>query len=215
MPESSEMTGSDQINSDPASQKKQERRRELIDAALMVFDRDGFSAAKMEDVAAAAGMAKGTVYLYADSKVALFQDVIREKIYPVLIEVEAIFKTHEGSSVDLLRNQIRRFSFEVLNPDRQKVMRLIITEGKQFPEIANFYAESVVQRGMDALRATLSRGMERDEFRQMPLEQLPFSLLGGIILPNVWRVLHGQEFSQRPDHMIDQHLDIFLNGLLK
>lgn len=215
MPESSEITGSDQFNSDPASQKKQERRRELIDAALMVFDRDGFSAAKMEDVAAAAGMAKGTVYLYADSKVALFQDVIREKIYPVLTEVEAIFKTHEGSSVDLLRNQIRRFSFEVLNPDRQKVMRLIITEGKQFPEIANFYAESVVQRGMDALRATLSRGMERDEFRQMPLEQLPFSLLGGIILPNVWRVLYGQEFSQRPDHMIDQHLDIFLNGLLK
>ncbi len=198
----------------PMSQRKLERKQELIAAALRVFIRDGFTAAKMEDVASEAGMAKGTVYLYADSKVALFQDVIRDKILPVISEVEALFERHEGATVDLLRSQIRRFANEVLNEDRRQVVRLIITEGKHFPEIAGFYSEAVIERGMAAIRATVRKGIQSGEFRDLPLDYISQSLMGGIVLASMREILFGNSDGFDLVKLCDQHLEVVFFGIL-
>jgi TetR/AcrR family fatty acid metabolism transcriptional regulator len=61
-----------------SSPKRDMRQRQLLDAALRVFSRDGFDGASVASIADEAGVAKGSVYLYFDSKEALAGDLVRD-----------------------------------------------------------------------------------------------------------------------------------------
>src|SRR5215208_3049991 len=92
------------------------RPEEILDAAFVVFGDSGFARAKIDDVARLAGVSKGTVYLYFDSKEALFREMVRAKIVACLAEGEALVRTHEGSArsllVELVRGMYRRMREE-------------------------------------------------------------------------------------------------------
>src|SRR2546425_1622273 len=64
--------------------RKQARPGEIVAAALELFAERGFAATKLADVARRAGVTKGTLYLYFDSKEALFKAMVRETIVPVI-----------------------------------------------------------------------------------------------------------------------------------
>ena len=78
----------------PRKRRKEARPTELTAAALALFVEKGFSATRLEDVASRAGVSKGTLYLYFDSKEALFKAVIQEGILPVVVENEATNPTY-------------------------------------------------------------------------------------------------------------------------
>src|SRR5580693_10579788 len=67
------------------------RRDAILEAALDEFYARGFAAARLDDVAARAGVAKGTIYLYFADKEALFQELIRAKMVPVVGSLELAF----------------------------------------------------------------------------------------------------------------------------
>ena len=83
--------------------RKDTRPAELLDAALAVFAEKGFAAARMEDIAARAGAAKGTLYLYFPSKEAVFEALVRTLIVPNLDRAEAVAAAHAGPVAPLLR----------------------------------------------------------------------------------------------------------------
>ena len=89
------------IGSLPRKRRKEARPSELAAAALTLFVEKGFAATRLEDVAKVAGVSKGTLYLYFDSKEALFKSVIQEGVIPVLIEGESIAARHSGSAFSL------------------------------------------------------------------------------------------------------------------
>ena len=93
----------------PRWQRRPEARPdEILDAALTVFGESGFARAKIDDVARLAGVSKGTVYLYFDSKESLFREMVRAKVVASLAEGEALVRTYEGSARALLVELIRR-----------------------------------------------------------------------------------------------------------
>src|SRR6266478_1913935 len=72
----------------PRAGRRAERRQAILAAALQEFSARGFAAARLDDVAVAAGIAKGTIYLYFRDKEALFQDLIRSEMSPVVATLE-------------------------------------------------------------------------------------------------------------------------------
>lgn len=206
-------TKDEKSQSGESTDRKEQKRLEIINAALTVFARDGFAGAKMEDVASEAGVGKGTVYLYASSKDALFRDVIRQTVLPLVQEVETLRIGYTGSAIELLRRQIRRFYADVLNEDRRKVFRLLMSEAIHFPELRQFYFETVVLRAQAAIKDTLRMGIASGEFRDIELNALPQTIFGGILAAGLWSNFLSPGASFDVDLYCEVHLDIVLNGL--
>ncbi len=98
------------------NRRKDARPAEIIAAALACFAERGYAATKLEDVAAAAGISKGTIYLYFPTKEELFRAVVRQAVLPNLEAAEAQFAGHAGSCADLLRTLAQRF-LQLLDSD--------------------------------------------------------------------------------------------------
>ena len=139
--------------------RKEARPGELTAAALALFVEKGFAATRLEDVARRAGVSKGTLYLYFDSKESLFKAVIREGIFPVLAENEAIAAQHAGSSFDLLARFLDNWWAKIGQTAFAGIPKLIVAESSNFPELARFYYENVILRGRALVGGALERGM--------------------------------------------------------
>jgi AcrR family transcriptional regulator len=164
------------------------RRDAILDAALDEFSACGFAAARLEDVAARAGVAKGTIYLYFADKEALFQELVRFQLYPVLSTFEAALKSDLPLRA-LIDQAIEIFTHQIFGTRRKQVMRLIISEGPRFPALAEFYYREVLGRILGAVRARLLRALERGEISDDTLVRFPQLLGAATVLAIVWQSL--------------------------
>ena len=113
-------------------------------AALELFVERGFATTRLEDVAARAGVSKGTLYLYFDSKEALFKAVIEEGIVPTLVAAEQQLAEHSGSAAELLRKLLFGWWQQIGGTRLAGVPKLIISESRNFPEVAQYYHDKVI-----------------------------------------------------------------------
>jgi len=164
------------------------RRTAILDAALDEFSARGFAAARLDDVARRADVAKGTIYLHFKDKEALFQELIRFQMNPVVGTFEAALAGDLPLRV-IVDQAIEIFVREIYGTHRKEVMRLIITEGPRFPALAEFYYREVLARLLKALRARLTRALERGEITDDTLVRFP-QLLGAVsVIAIVWHGL--------------------------
>src|SRR5712671_5327366 len=77
-------------DSSPRAQRQAQRREAILAAALDEFSARGFAATRLDDVAKRADVAKGTIYLYFADKEALFQELIRAQLSPVVAALENV-----------------------------------------------------------------------------------------------------------------------------
>jgi AcrR family transcriptional regulator len=196
------------------TRRKEARPGEIIAAALGSFAERGFAATKLEDVAAAAGISKGTIYLYFPNKEELFRAVVRQAVLPNLEAAEAQFASHEGSSADLLRALAQRF-LQLLDSDLTAVPKLVVAESGNFPAIAQFYAETVLGRAFRLIEGILTRGMERGEFRRMDVHAILPVFGGPFLLLALWKHSLGRhtDLTFDPRAVAQAHLDVLLRGL--
>jgi len=139
-----------------------ERREAILSAALDEFSIRGFEAARLDDVARRAGVAKGTIYLYFRDKESLFQELVRTMLTPLVGTIEAMGEA--DVPIALLADRIvDLFVGEVYGTRRKDVIRLMITEGRRFPKLAEFYYREVLSRVIGAVRALLRRAAARGE----------------------------------------------------
>ena len=136
---------------DARSAKAAVRREAILEAALDEFSARGFAAARLDDVAKRAGVAKGTIYLYFTDKETLFQELIRAKMVPVVGSLELAFATDLPLRA-IVDQVVELFVREVFDTRRKEVIRLIISEGPRFPTLAEFYYREVLSRLLMALR---------------------------------------------------------------
>ncbi|MFN4148428.1 MAG: TetR/AcrR family transcriptional regulator [Rhodocyclaceae bacterium] len=167
--------------------RKEARPAELTAAALELFVEKGYAATRLEDVAAAAGVSKGTLYLYFESKEALFKAVVREGLLPALAEGEKRVAEFTGSSADLLR-EVGWGMWQMIGAQRiGGIPKLIFAEARNFPEIARFYHEEVILRGTALIRRVLERGIVRGEFRSVNLDAAVMIVLAPVLMRMIWR----------------------------
>ena len=194
-------------------QQKEAKRTALIEAALRVFSRVGFAAAKMDDVADEAGVSKGTVYLYFESKEQLFEEVVKVTMVPLLDEGVASLVEPDKSATDRLKQHLKFFYSKILDSDRRNIMRLIMAEGPNFPHLAEFYHANVLSRGQALIQAIIEDGVARGEFREMPKHGLMQNVVAGAIVAGTWKLVFDQFQPLDLDAYFETHIDLILNGL--
>jgi len=194
--------------------RKEARPAEIVAAALQLFSDRGFAATRLEDVATVAGVSKGTVYLYFDSKEQLFEAVVREAITPNIARAEALVDGFEGPTPDLLRG-LFAFVGDVLETPLTGVMKLIVSESGNFPQLARMYADLVLRRAFALMRRVLERGVSRGEFRPMDLHATVPLVVAPVLLLGVWKHSFGAHTDLTLDRrqVLEAHCENLLRGL--
>jgi AcrR family transcriptional regulator len=195
--------------------RKEARPAEILDAALDVFAEKGLGAARMEDIAARAGVTKGTLYLYFDSKEALFKALLTEAIGERVARASEMVAKFEGPTGELLANVLRLVGGILVTSNRAILPKLVIGEIARFPELHRFYREQVIDRGMAMWEAIIKRGIARGEFRDVPAEHIARLCIGPILTAAIWRALF-EQFDDKPydiQGLIETQIDMLLRGL--
>lgn len=201
------------------ARRKEARPGELIEAALHLFVEKGFAATRVEEVAARAGVSKGTLFLYFPSKEDLFKAVVRENIAGRFMEWNDEFEQFTGDSAELVHYAMHTWWERIGMTPASGITKLVMSEAGTFPEIASFYQQEVIGPGHSLIRRILQRGVQRGEFRDMPLDYAVYSLIAPMIFLLMWK--HSMAPccppSQQLDPItfIDTQVDLILRGMLK
>jgi AcrR family transcriptional regulator len=197
------------------TRRKHARPAEILDAALSVFAEKGYAGARMEDIAQRAGVTKGTIYLYFDSKEAVFKALARDSIGAALGAVTESTRDLKGSARDLLRSALTTLAQLVASSDRVVLPKIIIAESGNFPELARFWRDEIIAKGLTLFTGLIERGIAQGEFRAVPSVHAVRLCIAPVLLGAIWRTTFSQ-FDEIPydyQGLIDTHLDVLLRGL--
>jgi AcrR family transcriptional regulator len=191
------------------------RPAEIVAAALELFAERGFAATRLDDVAARAGVSKGTLYLYFASKEELFKAVVRESLLPNIARVEALVADFPGPTTELVRRIVETIGMAVATSRLGALPKLVIAESGNFPDIARFYLDEVIRRGLAIIERVLKRGIERGEFRPVDVELTVRTVVAPVILLAIWKTSF-EPVDTRPldaETYLANYLDVLMNGL--
>jgi AcrR family transcriptional regulator len=199
------------------ARRKEARPGELLEAALDLFVEKGFAATRSEEVAARAGVSKGTLFLYFPSKEELFKAVVRENIAGRFAQWNEEFESFAGSTPEMLRYCMRVWWERVGSTKASGITKLILSEANNFPEIAAFYQQEVVRPGHDLIRRILQRGIDRGELRAVDLDHTVYSVIAPMMFLMMWKHSHGicvdRSVELDPERYLDTQIDNLLHGL--
>ena len=189
------------------AERAAERRAAIVAAALDEFVARGFTATRLDDVAKRAGVAKGTIYLHFKDKEALFEELVRTAIVPVVARITTP-PPAIGSIRDALEMFANTFIEEVANTRRADIIRLIVAEGPRFPAIADFYYREVISRGLAAMRMLIEAAIARGEIKQPKLKDFPQIVVAPAIVAIIWKSLFERHSPLDAKAMLGVHLDL-------
>jgi AcrR family transcriptional regulator len=197
------------------TRRPDDRAREIIQAALDFFVTRGFAATKLDDVARAAGVSKGLPYLYFKSKEELFKAVIAEAMGAPLLRANDFVESYQGCAEDQLRDLVAMFRTFAESPSGG-VIKLVLAEAGNFPEVARFFCEDFDVRGRALFAKTLRRGIVRGEFRSLPdVEAASIIIAQPLAMHSIWTRSLAPFDSHAPssDQFYAAYLDFVLRGL--
>ena len=204
-----------QITAQRWRRRKDARPAELLDAALDVFFEKGFAAARLEDIAARAGVSKGTVYLYFSSKEEVFEALVHA-IPQANVEQIAAFAADPAIPADELLPRVLRFIGGFIGDQRMiKFPRLILGEAGNFPKLAEIYRREVIARGSTILVRIIERGIAEGRFRRVEPLHAAYAAISPLLFTAIWRTTF-EQFESAPldaEAFIEQHIETFLRGL--
>ncbi len=212
------VTGPDAPEPPPRQRRKEARPQELLEAALALFVEKGFAATRSEEVAQRAGVSKGTLYLYYPSKEELFKAVVRQKLSNLIAEGAELAGQFEGSSSELLALLVNIWWERVGNTPAAGIHKVVMSEVGNFPELAQFYSDEVIEPAERLFSGCVQRGVARGEFRPMPVNEVAHALMAPMIFMALYRFSLGacplnRRHDVNPAIVLRTHLDLVLRGL--
>lgn len=196
--------------------RKDARPSDIVAAALIVFGEKGFAGARIEEIARRAGVSKGTVYLYFETKSDLFRAVVHDALMPDIEEVKRTILALELPVAQVLTMLLPRFAQLVTDVPVGAVVKMVVGESRNFPELAKVWHDEVVQEAIGLLSALIERGQARGEIRPGDPRTHAFSIMGPMLMGVLWR----ETFTPVGGAAIDlpaiarQHAETILGGLL-
>lgn len=198
----------------PRHQRRKEARpAEIMAAALKLFSERGFAATRLEDVADAAGVSKATIYLYFDSKADLFKAMIRDIAAVRISAAETMIDDFKGSTADLIRSLLGLLSNIAKVPELRALIKVVLSEAGNFPDIAAFYRDEVALRGLQNIARIIERGVARGEFRPCDAVATGQSIIFPILMNGLAREIFGPMPQFDPDRFFASHCEFVLRGL--
>lgn len=192
-----------------------DRPAEILAAALEVFAERGFQAARLEEVARRAGVSKGALYLYFETKADLFRAVVSDAISPNLERVKALAAA-EATFEQSARLGVGMLARTVVTDRRiTGVVKLVIAESRNHPELASIWRQTVVEPGVALMSGLIAAAQARGEVRAGDPRLFAFGLMGPMVLSMVWRETFEPVGAEPVDvvKLADQHLDTVLRGM--
>jgi AcrR family transcriptional regulator len=205
----------------PSGQPKFKRRKadrpdEIIAAAFEIFAEKGFAAARLDDIAARAGVSKGAVYLYFATKEDIFRAVIEQGVAPNLSAVQAHVAAHAGNFPDLLRGVVAVIVRIVTHTPVGGVVKMVIGESRNFPELARTWHDKLVAPALATMTMAIAAAQARGELRPGDPRQYAISLISPMLVGVIWRETFtpiGAEPIDIPS-LAEQHVELWLRGML-
>lgn len=194
--------------------RKEARPGELLEAALDLFVEKGFAATRSEEVAARAGVSKGTLFLYFPSKEELLKAVISENLVGRFAQWNEQFESFEGSTPDMLRFCMRIWWESVGSTKVAGITKLMLSEGKNFPELAGFYQQEFVEPAHELLRRILRRGIDRGEFAPVDVNLAIYTVLAPMVFLMIWQYSACVEDNFDPEKYLQLQTETLLSGLV-
>lgn len=196
---------------------KAQRPGQILEAAFEEFAERGYAAARVEDIARRIGVTKGTIYVYFPSKEELFKAVCRSHLLPVFERIERLSEEFHGSAAGLLR-ALLELSYRdlVSNARSREFIRLMIGEASRVPELVEFYASELIDRGNAGVQKALARGVASGEFRPDAVELLaesPEILVAPAVMAALNRIMLGDRGAPDVRRQLEAHLAVVLDGV--
>lgn len=190
-----------------------QRPEDILHAALAEFIAKGYAGTRLDDVARRAGISKGLVYVYFDTKEELFKAVIRKFLVPHVEMLQGEIDTSQLPSEALLRGPVLDLMKQVVSSQIHELIRLLIAEGPRHPDLTAFYYEEVVSRGMGLVEAIIDRGVARGEFRPTPLRDFPQLVIAPMLMAVVWKLLMERHRPLDTEKVLETHIALLLQFL--
>ena len=193
--------------------RKDARPSEIIAAAMVLWRDRGFVATRLEDVAAGAGIAKGTIYRYFPSKEALFEAAVQERLVGILDRAKGMTKEFDGPTKDLLLRFFATISAEMIGGGSSVLLRVLLAEGARFPTLIRQYETMMLVPGMVTVRAILERGVARGELAPVALTYDPRLIMAPAMMLALWGGFFTTSGFVTPETALAQHVDLLIRGL--
>jgi AcrR family transcriptional regulator len=197
------------------TRRKEERAPEILEAALACFAEKGFAGTRMDDIAKRAGITKGTIYLYFESKEAVFKALARQSIGERIALVTEQLKNGDGPAPDQLRFVIGTLGHFASTSDRVVLPRVLLAEAGNFPELAEFWRKEIIDRGLGLFEGIITRGIARGEFRKVAPGHAARLCVAPLLVMILWRTLFARFDTEPYDYpgLIEAHIATLLKGL--
>jgi AcrR family transcriptional regulator len=193
---------------------KDERRQKLLAVALDEFFQKGFAAARTDDIARRADLSKGTLYLYFESKQALFIALIETLAMPNIGQIELISMT--APSIREALNRLVAFAPTMVRQSNlPRLMKVLIGDSHNFPDIVRNYRTQILDRVLGAMAHLLTCAKERGEIEIGDPKLMARLVVAPIALSGIWHAL----FADDPDAQVDlemlfrMHADLLLKAI--
>jgi AcrR family transcriptional regulator len=205
----------------PAGQPKFRRRKadrpdEIVAAAFEVFGEKGFAAARLDDIAARAGVSKGAIYLYFATKEDIFQAVVEQGVAPNLHNLAALTAANPQTFPDLIRAFAKVMAQVTSTTPLGGILKMVIGEARNFPELARVWHDRLIFPALGALSAAIAAAQTRGEIRPGDPRQYAVSLIAPMLVGVIWRETFtpiGAEPFDLPA-LMEQHVETLLRGMV-
>lgn len=196
------------------ARRKDDRPGELISAALVLFAERGFAATKLSDVAARAGVAKGTVYRYFDTKEDLFRAAVRDALSVNVQAFEKAVAATDAPLGALLPPLLARAATQASDSRLPAILRMVMADSRTVPDLAVIWRDEVVAKTLGLLAGLIAAAQKRGEVREGDPTLYAFSLVGPLVTGVLFREVFGLEDRLTPDlgKLVSQHVETVLQG---
>lgn len=195
--------------------RSEARPDEILDAALRLFTARGFAATKVDDVAAAAGLSKGAVYLYFPSKEALLEALVHRAVGPVADMAVARLSDRTDHPRNTIARAMHAVADAMANDRIVAVPLLVLREAPAVPRVAEIYRAAILSKVVPALAGVVADGISRGHLRAVDPELAVRTLVGPLIVHMLLARVFGvvPEGGLALDRLIETHLSIVFDGL--
>ncbi len=196
----------------PSVEKTAETRKKIILAALNEFNQLGYAGSKIASIALAAGVGKGTIYSYFDTKENLFSGVIDYLIEDTYHPIQSIELSGELTVAEFILQRMAASLDNLESAGRANIARLILSEGKNFEHIRELYSQKIYLPGLLELGKLMRVAMERKE---LPADSQPDALALLVIAPIWVGMIHNGILSQDQQQNIRNLFEINIRNIFR
>lgn len=167
--------------------RKEDRPGEIVEAALAVFSEKGFAAAKLDEIARRAGLSKGALYLYYETKEDIFHAVVKTAVAPNVAAIRSRIEAFPGPFGALLALLLPTMAQILSTSPVAAIGKMVISEGRNFPELARYWHDELVAPMIALMSGQIARAQTRGEVRAGDPRLFSVQIVSPFLMALLWR----------------------------